>query len=425
VNTGGCRTVRHLALDERSPGFLTRTNNPCLGSRRRALPSYDERRRTASTLCPRSSKGRAPASYSGGSGSIPDVGSDTPCLVAHAARLVEHPLCTREDPVRLRTWALTVPTEETLHAPIWGCAPTTRSGSWFDSSRADRGHRPLPIGSWPSLGRSSSRRPIGAVSSLGRSSPPLSILRRVSGELVQFTLHPAHSQRRSTNDDAPYRSQAHGRRAARALPRSRHPAAGDASGLLKTRQPFATRPLSLPSSSGQDLRLSSGRCRFDSGREYHLESRRETSSSGIDVMIFETHGDVTRLVTRAVCDSAEAGAIPVRHPERADLAPRERPRRPVEGRRSPKPVRRRFDSCRGRFVLVAERLGVGLLNRQKQVRLLPGTRTTASVFRDSTCNSDALFMYLRPVMRLASQFRCLRNEAGSIPARGAPLSSGS
>ena len=54
------------------------------------------------------------------------------------------------------------------------------------------------------------------------------------------------------------------------------------------------------------------------------------------------HGVVTRLVTGADCESVEAGAIPVRHPER------------------------------GR-VLVADRRGSGFLNRERQVRLLPGT----------------------------------------------------
>lgn len=71
-------------------------------------------------------------------------------------------------------------------------------------------------------------------------------------------------------------------------------------------------------------------------------------------------------MTRAGRDPAEAGAIPVRHPER-------RPRGRGDRHRSPKPGIRRFDSCRGR--------------------------------RDSSSR----------VMRLASQLHCLWSEAGSIP----------
>jgi hypothetical protein len=67
-------------------------------------------------------------------------------------------------------------------------------------------------------------------------------------------------------------------------------------------------------------------------------------------------------------------------------------------------------------VLVAERIGAGLLNRMTQVRLLP--RTPRQI---STCNILPLTTnYARgiktfwPMMRLVSQRRCLRRETDSI-----------
>ena len=81
---------------------------------------------------------------------------------------------------------------------------------------------------------------------------------------------------------------------------------------------------SLPSSSGQDLRLSSGRYRFDSDREHQpIDTHRKRTIRSKDGLTRTTsmstrlHGSVTRLVTRTDCDSVEAGAIPVRYPGRA------------------------------------------------------------------------------------------------------------
>ena len=71
-----------------------------------------------------------------------------------------------------------------------------------------------------------------------------------------------------------------------------------------------------------------------------------------------------------------------------------------------------------RNVLVADRRGSGLLNRDRQVRLLPGTLSCRGVR-----NAAARATEPRPclVMRLASQPHCPWGETGSIPVRGARI----
>ena len=106
-------------------------------------------------------------------------------------------------------------------------------------------------------------------------------------------------------------------------------------------------------------------------------------------------------MTRADCESVEAGAIPVRYPERL----RKRDALVAQWRGAGflnRSTQVRF-LPRAQFhlddgvpaVLVAERIGAGLLNRQRQVRLLP--RTRRDMPRDATGVAVPLSMECRLV----------------------------